>query len=136
MITPEYSGKPLLDKLGIQAGNRVVLRGVAHDDQLRRLLEERGAVIALRAPRGGVEAVVFRADAASKLIEEFRRAARDVSPAGMIWVFWPKNGTLKRDYIREIGLTAGLVDVKICAVDEQISGLKFMIPRSKRSPKR
>jgi hypothetical protein len=60
-----------------------------------------------------------------------------ISPSGMIWVSWPKKASrvssdLSEDLIRDAALSAGLVDVKVCAVDEVWSGLKLMIPRADR----
>jgi hypothetical protein len=66
-----------------------------------------------------------------ELRKEFSRLAKVLAPAGMLWVSWPKNGSgvttdLDENAVREIGLHAGLVDVKVCAVTEVWSGLKFV----------
>ena len=65
------------------------------------------------------------------LAKEFRRIAKLLTPAGMLWVSWPKKSSgvatdLDENIVREIGLAAGLVDVKVCAVTEVWSGLKFV----------
>lgn len=65
------------------------------------------------------------------LTKEFRRTSRLLTPAGMLWVSWPKKSSevptdLDENIVREIGLAAGLVDVKVCAVTEVWSGLKFV----------
>jgi hypothetical protein len=65
------------------------------------------------------------------LIEEFKRITRQLAPAGMLWVSWPKKSSgvatdLDENVVRQIGLAAGLVDVKVCAVTEVWSGLKFV----------
>ena len=62
-----------------------------------------------------------------------KQAAKALAPAGMLWVSWPKKASgvptdLGENLIREIGLKAGLVDVKVCAVTDVWSGLKFVIP--------
>lgn len=65
------------------------------------------------------------------LTKEFKRIAKVLAPAGMLWVSWPKKSSgvktdLDENGVREIGLAAGLVDVKVCAVTEVWSGLKFV----------
>lgn len=67
----------------------------------------------------------------SELAKEFRRIRKRLAPAGMLWASWPKKSSgvatdLNEDIVREIGLDAGLVDVKVCAVTEVWSGLKFV----------
>jgi len=64
-------------------------------------------------------------------------AAKTLAPAGMLWISWPKKSSgvttdLTEGIIREIGLKAGLVDVKVCAVTDIWSGLKFVIPVKNR----
>jgi hypothetical protein len=56
---------------------------------------------------------------------------KQLAPAGMLWVSWPKKSSgvptdLDENKVRDIGLAAGLVDVKVCAVTEVWSGLKFV----------
>ena len=65
------------------------------------------------------------------LTKEFPRIAKELAPAGMLWVSWPKKSSgvrtdLDENVVRGIGLDAGLVDVKVCAVTEVWSGLKFV----------
>ena len=67
-----------------------------------------------------------------ELERAFKLLAKALGPAGMLWVSWPKKASkvqtdLSEAVVREIGLGAGLVDVKVCAVDEVWSGLKFVI---------
>jgi hypothetical protein len=67
----------------------------------------------------------------SLLTKEFKRIAKSLAPAGMLWVSWPKRSSgvktdLDENIVREIGLAAGLVDVKVCAVTDVWSGLKFV----------
>ena len=66
------------------------------------------------------------------MTEQFPRFARRLAPAGMLWVSWPKKTSgvvtdLNENDVMRIGLTSGLVDVKVCAVSEVWSGLKFVI---------
>jgi Protein of unknown function (DUF3052) len=67
--------------------------------------------------------------------------SRRLAPAGMLWVSWPKKVSgvltdLREDDVRRIGLAAGLVDIKVCAVNEVWSGLKFVIPVKDRAARR
>jgi hypothetical protein len=67
----------------------------------------------------------------AELINEFGRVAENLTSAGMLWVSWPKKSSgvktdLDENVVRGIGLSAGLVDVKVCAVTEVWSGLKFV----------
>jgi hypothetical protein len=67
----------------------------------------------------------------SVLLKEFNRLSRQLAPAGMLWISWPKKSSgvatdVDENAIREIGLAAGLVDVKVCAVTDVWSGLKFV----------
>ena len=75
----------------------------------------------------------------AELTRNFSRLAAKLQPAGMLWIAWPKRTSgvasdLSDGIVREIGLDAGLVDVKVCAVNETWSGLKFVI-RVKDRPK-
>jgi hypothetical protein len=137
-----YSGTPLLGKLGYRAGQRALLVGVP--DALADALWFDGFAALLRL--ADVEALP--ADGAFDLIHVFGReraalarnlprlAAR-LEPAGMLWVSWPKKASgvpssLSEDVIRAMALEAGLVDVKVCAVDAVWSGLKLVVPLSRR----
>lgn len=129
---PGYSGTPLPKKLGIKPGFRVNLVSAPTD-----VLEElRGALADCESTRDGTSkslldfAMIFT-KSQSELKKEFRRLAKLLQPAGMLWIGWPKKGCgvatdLDGNKVREIGLAAGLVDVKVCAVTEIWSGLKFV----------
>jgi hypothetical protein len=72
------------------------------------------------------------AKSASDLNDQFSLLSKRLAPAGMLWVSWPKKASgvvtdLNENLVRSIGLEAGLVDVKVCAVNEVWSGLKFVI---------
>jgi hypothetical protein len=82
----------------------------------------------LRAP---LDVVVLFAPNRAALVRGFAPAARSLSPAGMLWVAWPKAAAkvatdLDENVVREHGLAAGLVDVKVCAITDVWSGLKFV----------
>ena len=76
--------------------------------------------------------VMFFTKSRVELIREFSRMAKLLTPAGMLWVSWPKKSSgvatdVDENVVRGIGLDAGLVDVKVCAVTEVWSGLKFVL---------
>jgi len=86
-----------------------------------------------------MDVMVYFTKSRLELVNEFPALARRLSPAGGLWIAWPKKASgvatdLTEDRIREIGLEAGLVDNKVCAVDETWSGLRFVI-RLKDRPK-
>jgi hypothetical protein len=127
---PGYSGTPLPKKLGIKAGFRVCLVDAPPDVRAELSTELASCEI---EPDGKTPldfAMVFT-KSKTMLTSEFRRVAKLLAPAGMLWVSWPKKSSkiatdLDENIIREIGLAAGLVDVKVCAVTEVWSGLKFV----------
>jgi hypothetical protein len=125
---PGYSGTPLPKKLGIKAGFRVRLANAP--SEVRTELREALADCEMKV--GGVLdfAMVFTKSRA-ELTREFSQMAKLLAPAGMLWVSWPKKSSgvasdLDENLVRGIGLDAGLVDVKVCAVTEVWSGLKFV----------
>ncbi len=131
-----YSGTPLGKKLGVNEGQLTWRSGMPSS-----VAEEIGSSgvkpILLKAPLSGLEmAHVFvtrRGDLARHLI----RLRRLLDPSGMIWVSWPKKAAkvatdISEDVVRAEALPLGLVDVKVCAVDEVWSGLKLVIRKSER----
>ena len=129
-----YSGTPLIKKLGIKEGFR--LRLVDAPENYTELL----GPLHLGVEENTKENCHFihgffkeRADLETALPALMREINRD----GMIWISWPKKAsmvptTITEDTIREIALPLGLVDVKVCAVDEIWSGLKLMIRKELR----
>ena len=92
-----------------------------------------------RKGRRALDFVLLFVRSQAKLKNEFSRVAQQLAPAGMLWVAWPKKTSgipsdLSENEVRSIGLEIGLVDVKVCAVNEVWSGLKFVI-RVKDRPK-
>jgi len=133
-----YSGTPLVKKLGIKEGFRVALVG-APDGFRGELQELPNGVSFLTSLQGQLDFVMFFAKTRTELTRNFSRLAAKLKPAGMLWIAWPKKASgvatdLSDGVVREIGLDAGLVDVKVCAVNEIWSGLKFVI-RVKDRPK-
>jgi hypothetical protein len=81
--------------------------------------------------RGPLDFVMLFSSSRNQLTKEFLRFSELLSPAGMLWVTWPKKSSgvqtdVDEKTVREIGLKAGLVDVKVCAVTDVWSGLKFV----------
>ncbi len=125
-----YSGTPLPQKLGIREGARVTL--VRAPDGFADSLVPLPDGVRLRARLGGVsDIVLFFATRRSELERRFPTMARALEPAGGLWIAWPKRTSnvatdLSENLIRGIGLGNGLVDNKVCAVDDVWSGLRFV----------
>jgi hypothetical protein len=128
-----YASTPLARKLGIKEGHRVATLGAP--GHFVRLVEPLPADARLQTGlRGGglVDVVVVFAATAAELRERFARARLRLQPNGGLWVAWPKRTSalardLKEAAVRAHGLSAGLVDNKICAIDEDWSGLRFVV---------
>lgn len=131
-----YSGTPLVRKLGIKPGHRIRLVNTPDHylDLVGPLPDD--AVIAA-ATRGSFDFIHGFFTSQRDLSKRLGRLHAALKPAGMLWLSWPKGASsietdLNREIIRELGLADGLVDVKVCAVDEDWSGLKFVIPVADR----
>ena len=125
-----YSGTPLPKKLGIKERTRVALLDVPAEVQAE--LTEALSSCELPNTSRVLDFVFLFSKKRSELTKEFSRMAKRLAPAGVLWVAWPKKTSgvhtdLNENEVRRIGLQAGLVDVKVCAVDEVWSGLKFVI---------
>jgi DUF3052 family protein len=134
-----YSGTPLPKKLGIKERTRVALLDVPAEVQAE--LKEALASCELVSDRRALDFVFLFCQKRSELTKEFSRMAKRLAPAGVLWVAWPKKTSgvptdLNENEVRRIGLQAGLVDVKVCAVDEVWSGLKFVIRVKDRASRR
>jgi hypothetical protein len=126
---PGYSGTPLAKKLGIKAGARAHF---AHAPA-EVLAELSDALVECKVLKQGdrLDFVMLFSKSGAELAKEFSRLAKALAPAGMLWVSWPKKTSgvatdVDESVVREIGLDRGLVDVKVCAVTEVWSGLKFV----------
>jgi hypothetical protein len=135
-MTVGYSGTPLAKKLSLKDGMRVWSDGMPRT--VRAEIEREGFQLQfLEAPEPPIDAahifVTERADLDAKLHQLMPLLA----PSGFIWVSWPKKASkvptdITEDAIRAACLPMGLVDVKVCAVDETWSGLKLMKRKSAR----
>jgi hypothetical protein len=129
---PGYSGTPLAKKLGIKDDFRLALLHVP-DDVKTELRDAFGKCKVQTIKGADLDFVFLFAKSRAALAKELYPAAKALAPAGMVWICWPKKASgvatdLTEDVIRTSGLGAGLVDVKVCAVSEVWSGLKFVIP--------
>lgn len=136
---PGYSGNPLEKKLGIKESFRAALVHMPHDVRM-----EIGDALArcsiLNIRSSNLDFIFLFAKSRAALEAELQPAASALAPAGMLWIAWPKKSSgvatdLTEDVIRQRGLDAGLVDIKVCAVTDVWSGLKFVIPVKNRLEK-
>jgi hypothetical protein len=130
MKTAGYSGSPLYRKLGIKAGQRVWYSGAP--DGYERELSKVGRLEVVRRLGAGQGFLHFFAHRRAVLNREIQKLRESMAPDAILWISWPKKSSgvatdLDESVVREIGLAAGLVDVKVCAVDDVWSGLKFVV---------
>jgi len=132
-----YSTTPLWKKLGYQPGSRAWVDGAPPGYVAALGLPAEVAVTWLRRAAPGMGFVhVFSRDAAA-LGRKLVTLRRQIAPDGVVWVSWPKKSSgvatdITEDTIRRLALPLGLVDIKVCAVDDTWSGLKLMIRKSER----
>ena len=125
-----YSGKPLVQKLGIKDGWAIAILNAPKGYD--RILGKLPPQVSRKASAvGPLDFIQFFTKEKQELERRFAELARALAPAGMLWISWPKKASgvatdLTEDVIRAIGLAHGLVDVKVAAVDEVWSGLKFV----------
>jgi hypothetical protein len=127
-----YSGTPLVQKLGIKAEHCVAV--LEAPGGFSATLGELPPGATLREDlRGGAnDVIVFFTRSLAHLRERFGAIAGQLAPTGGLWVAWPKKASgvptdLSENLIRTVGLDAGLVDNKVCAVDDTWSGLRFVV---------
>jgi hypothetical protein len=136
-----YSGTPLPQKLGIKANARVALV-----DAPAGFVEVLGTlpsgVQLARGPYAGrpLDIIVFFVTKRSQLEKQFSKVARRLDPSGGLWVSWPKRASgvatdVNEDTVRRVALEHGLVDNKVCAIDDTWSGLRCVV-RLKDRPTR
>ena len=126
-----YSGTPLPKKIGIKEGSRIALVNAPKDFARELGPLPPNAVIVTRVTKP-LDIVLLFVLTERALLRDFEKLAKKLSSNGMIWVAWPKKSSgvatdLVFERVQRIGLDTGLVDVKICAIDDVWSGLKFVI---------
>jgi hypothetical protein len=129
-----YSGKSLASKLGIKEGSSVALIGAPADFDLGEV--PAGVRVARRLPKDP-DVVVFFSPSRSAMAGNIERLGQAVFPANALWIAWPKKASkvptdMTEDVVREVALPLGLVDTKVCAVDETWSGLKLVWRKERR----
>ena len=134
-----YSGTPLVQKLGIKAGFRIfVLNAPVDYPKLLGPLPPAAQIAkTLKAP---LDFIHFFPQDKAEYEKRLKDLKKSLAPNGVIWVSWPKAASkvstdMTEKIVRDYGLKAGLVDIKVCAVDETWSGLKFVIPVKDRGKK-
>jgi hypothetical protein len=132
-----YSETPLLKKLGIKPDFNVAFVN-APENFAKQL--ELPATVNIKPPLKSKELdlIIVFVNSQKTLTTAFAQYSARIKPAGMFWVSWPKKASgvptdLNENIVRDIGLQTGLVDVKVCAVDEVWSGLKFVFRLKDRS---
>ena len=130
MTERDYSATPLPRKLGIKEGSRVALVGAP--EGFPDVLVPLPATAQLVPPSGPLDVIVFFAVRRAELEASFSGLARELAPAGGLWVAYPKKASgvptdLTFAEVQKVGLGTGLVDNKSCAIDEVWSAVRFVI---------
>lgn len=132
-----YSGTPLVKKLGIKAGSKLYLHEPPGEyfDWLHPLPE--GIDVRTRLA-GSIDFVHLFITNREIFQKEFLKARDRLNKDGMLWISWPKKSSkvetdVDENLIRDFGLKNGMVDVKVCAIDDVWSGLKFVFRLKDRS---
>lgn len=134
--TAGYSGTPLVKKLGIKPGDKLALvnEPLAFPRELAGLPDSVEIIGADESPKPGTLNVVILFLKSQVELKKLLPAMKTkIQQHGMIWTAWPKRAAriqtdLDENIIRDKGLSIGLVDIKVCAINEIWSGLKFVIP--------
>ena len=132
-----YSGTPLAKKLGIKEGSRIALVNAPKDFE-SELGELPDNVQFIKRPTKSLDIILLFVLTERALARDFARLAATLAANGMLWIAWPKKSSgvttdLSEQRVQLIGLDAGLVDVKVCAIDYTWSGLKFVYRLKDRS---
>ena len=127
-----YSGTPLVKKLGIKDGSRVA--AINAPDEFPALVD---GVDLKTQLRGKFDVIVFFTTERAELEKRLDALTRAMHPDAGLWVGWPKKASnvptdMTEDVVREVALPTGLVDNKVCAIDETWSGLRLVIRKELR----
>ena len=138
MDSSGYSGTPLWKKLGYKTGMAAYVDGFPGNYIPLLSLPAEMEVRWLTRPASGMNFVHLFATDSSGLMTRLNSCRKKIAPAAVVWVSWPKKTSgvasdLTDNSIRQMVLPTGLVDIKVCAVDEVWSGLKFMIRKELRN---
>ena len=135
-MTSGYSGTPLAKKLGIKAGSTMFVSG-APESYPKLLAPLPSSVTFARKVTDAVDLVHLFVTRRSKLQSSLAVYRAAIRPDATIWTSWPKKSSkmptdITEDTIREVALPLGLVDVKVCAIDDVWSGLKLVVRKELR----
>lgn len=131
-----YSGTPLTKKLGIKKGYKIYTKNAPENyEELLHPLPEN--VSFSKRLSNSLDMVHIFTQSKTELSSELTKLRLWIKQAGMIWVSWPKKSShvpsdVTEDVVRELALPLGLVDIKVCAVNEIWSGLKLVIRKENR----
>lgn len=131
-----YSGTPLVKKLGIKAGQQLAF--INEPDHFRSLLVDLPVKRDIRTTaRGKADLAIAFFVRRSEFERRLPALRTSIFPAGALWVAWPKRASrvptdMTEDVVREVALPLGLVDIKVCAIDETWSGLKVVWRKENR----
>jgi hypothetical protein len=131
MPTAGYSGTPLTKKLGIKEGFKISL--FHQPEYYFNLFTDFPADVKLINNKSKVDFIHYFAKEEKQLQNDINKLKNQIEQNGMIWISWPKKSSkvetdITEDVVRNLALKNGLVDIKVCAVDEVWSGLKLVIP--------
>ena len=132
-----YSSTPLWKKLGYKTEMEAAIDGAPPHYVSMLQLPSEIKIRWLTGPRSGMTFVHAFCQEAHALKKKLTRWRKLIAPEGVIWISWPKKSSgvqtdITEDLVRSCALPLGLVDIKVCAVDEVWSGLKLMIRKSER----
>jgi hypothetical protein len=130
-----YAGKPLAKKLGIKEGQKFSLINVPAN--YFELFTDLPSIIMIKGSKRKKDLVHYFVKEQKQLVKDIVLLKESIEQNGSIWISWPKKASgvsinVTEDSIRRLAILNGLVDVKVCAVDEVWSGLKLVIPVKKR----
>lgn len=131
-----YSGTPLAKKLGIKDGSEIYLLN-APKDYLKLVAPLPDGVKVVPQITSDTDIVHIFSTKKIQLTEVLRASLAKLKQDGIIWVSWPKKSSrvptdITEDTVREVALPLGLVDIKVCAVDNVWSGLKLVVRKENR----
>jgi len=135
-VSAGYSGTPLAKKLGFKPGfDAAYVQAPEHFEALLGELPD--DVVVRRQLRGPLDLIVCFVTARAELERRLPRLRAAMDPAGMLWIAWPKRASgvptdITEDVVRDVVLPTGLVDTKVCAIDETWSGLRLVIRKELR----
>jgi len=133
-----YSGTPLAKKLGIKAGHAVVAMGSEPASFADAVAVPEGARLFHQLRPGPIDVLIYFVDRLAELERRFATLSGRMHPDGGLWIAWPKKTSRRTsditdDVVRRIGLAGGMVDNKVCAIDDTWSALRLVVRLDNRA---